>query len=110
MMPRFGALPILLLIPLILRGGHGLALLAVRERRLAWFLAPLIALASWMLAIHVMGLVSHSYYIGLFAGTLVAAAIGYSTKVFPKPEVEEGPPVSPWMFAGAILAIALLLG
>jgi hypothetical protein len=110
MMPRFAGLPILLLLPFVLRGGRVLALHAVRERRLSWLLAPIVSVACWLLAIHALGLVTQSFYIGLFGGSVIVALLGFASGWLPGPDSEDGPPISPWMFVGALCVMAVLLG
>jgi hypothetical protein len=106
---RWLAVPLLLLLPLVWRAGLAAARLATRDVQLSRFLAPAAALAVWLLGIHVAGLLSGSFYVGLYAGTIVAAGLGAASlwKTLPE-DSNEGP--SWWIWIGMAAAVAVLLG
>ena len=82
----------------------------MHDEGLARILAPGVALSLWLLAVHVLGLIAHSYVVGLFGGTLLAAGTGYWIPRYePWPPAKTKPP-NPWMFAGALAATVMLLG
>lgn len=94
MLSRFAAVPLLSLLPLVWRAGLGLARRATRDERLARFLAPGAALALWAVAVHAIGLARHSFYLGLFLGTLLCAGLGlwsYLRKETPIPQTPSPP-------------------
>jgi hypothetical protein len=109
--PRWATLLLLPLLPLVWRAAYSLAVLATRDLRLARFLSPGVALAGWLLAIHVAALVAHSFGVGLFAGTLLLAAAGVASWRVPLRGSDSEPAerTSRWMWLGAILAAALVL-
>jgi len=125
LLSRFAAVPLLSLLPLVWRAGLGLARRATRDERLARFLAPGAALALWAVAVHAIGLARHSFYLGLFLGTLLCAGLGlwsYLRKETPIPQTPSPPAgeragvrgplrrTSPWMWVGMAAATLVLLG
>ena len=109
-MHRWAAVPLLIFLPLIWRAGRALVRLATNDEGLARILAPGVALSLWLLAIHVLGLLTHSYGAGLFGGTLLAAGIGFWIPRYEPWPPDKAQPLNPWMFAGALAAVAMLLG
>ena len=112
---RWLMVPLLVLVPFVARAGLGLAREATGDERLSRLLAPALALAAWLAAVHTTGLVTHSFYAGLGLGTAIVAASGIALS-------RRGKPVGPglgasdasapalWMWAGALAAMAILAG
>ncbi len=110
-MHRWVAVPLLVFLPLIWRAGRSLVRLATNDEGLARILAPGVAFSLWLLAIHVLGLLTHSFFVGLFGGTFLAAAIGFWIPGYePWPPAPKAPRLNPWMLVGALAAMAMLLG
>jgi len=107
---RWIATPLWVLLPLVWRAGLFLARAGTRDRRLSGWLAPGVALAMWLLAIHACGLVAHSFWVGLYAGTAVLAGIGaWSLRSRVDCELES-PRTSRWIWPAMLLAAATLVG
>jgi hypothetical protein len=107
---RWLTAPLLLLVPLVWRAGLALARAATRDAELSRFLGPAAALAMWLLGIHAVGLVSHSFYAGLVAGTILPAAVG-AWSIRHTPEAEStGHRTSRWIWVGMAAAVAVLAG
>ncbi len=106
--PWYGGLPLLLLLPFVWRSGLMLARLATRDERLARFLSVGLAIALWLLSIHVVGLLSHSFFVGLFAGTVLTAAPGAFTFKRIVPDVKPADSTSPWLWVGMVAMMALI--
>ena len=108
-MNRFAAVPLLLLLPLIWQAGDGLARRALKDARYAGYLAPGLGFSAWLLSIHVLGLVTHSFYVGLFGGSVLIAACGGAFLWLDAPEGLERvrPPI--WLWVGMALMVLLLL-
>jgi hypothetical protein len=104
---RFAAVPLLALLPFVWRSGLLVARLATRDETLSRFLSIGAALAGWLLAIHVIGLVGHSFHAGLFLGTLLAATPGLLVwrKV---PQIEPPHHTSRWLWVCAAAMMMLL--
>jgi hypothetical protein len=97
--------------PLVWRAGLAVARAATGDRQLSSFLAPAVALAAWLLGIHAVGLASHSFYVGLVAGTVVVAAAGaWSMRLGLGRAAEPSPPPSHWIWLGSAVAVAILAG
>jgi hypothetical protein len=107
--PRWATVPLLLLLPLVWRAAYAFAVVATRDRRLARFLSPGVALAGWLLAIHVVGLATHSFTAGLFASTVLLAAAGVASLRVPLPSTEPAERTSRWLWLGVLLAAPLVL-
>jgi hypothetical protein len=110
--PRWATIPLLLLLPLVWRAAYALAVGATRDLRLARFLSPGVALAGWLLAIHVAGLVARSFGVGLFVGTLLLAAAGLASLRVRSPGGAGSEPAqrtSRWMWLGVLLVAPLVL-
>jgi hypothetical protein len=111
---RWLAVPLLVLLPLVWRAGLALARLATRDVQLSRFIAPGAALALWLFGVHFAGLVSGSFYTGLYAGTIFAAALGAASlrKTLPADSEggEAGDLPSWWIWIGMGAAVAVLLG
>ena len=110
MSSRWIAAPLWLLLPLVWRAGLFLAQAATRDQRLSRWLAPGVALATWLLAIHACGLVARSFWVGLYAGTAVLAAIGAWSLRTRVPCEHESPRASRWIWPAMLLAAATLVG
>ncbi|MGH7435415.1 MAG: hypothetical protein ACRENE_07050, partial [Polyangiaceae bacterium] len=115
---RWLTVPLLVLMPFVARAGLGLAREATSDERLSRVLAPALALAAWLVAVHTTGLVTHSFYAGLGVGTAIVAASSVALARRGKPaaaiagpgasEVASAPAL--WMWAGAAAAMAILAG
>jgi hypothetical protein len=107
---RWVTVPLLVLLPLVWRAGLALARLATEDVRLSRFLAPGVGLALLLLGVHVVGLATGSFYVGLYAGTIGAGALGAASlrKRLPGEGSHELTPW--WIWIGMGLAAALLLG
>ena len=107
---RWAAVPLCLLLPLLWRAGLALVRLATSDVLLARVLAPGVALAMWLLATHAFGLVAHSFYLGLYAGTAVPAALGLWSLRRKLPAELSTERTTPWMWLGALVSVGLLVG
>jgi hypothetical protein len=107
---RWVTAPLLALLPLVWRAGLALARAATGDERLSRFLAPGVALALWLLGIHALGLITHSFYAGLLTGTVLPAAFGLASMRLRVPVGDRTEPTSRWMWLGMIIAAALLVG
>jgi hypothetical protein len=107
---RWLPVPLVVLLPLVGRAGLALARAATGDERLARFLAPAAALAAWVLGIHVVGLATHSFYAGLFAGTLLPAALGAWLWRAPPAPAAPGERTSAWLWVGMLAAVAVMVG
>jgi len=115
---RWAGTPLLLLLPLLWQAGFTLAARATggsANRRLALLLAPGCAGAAWLFAIHCIGLATHSFYVGLFAGTSALAGLGawswYRTDLeTPDPSLPRRRGVAAWKWIALLLAIAAIAG
>lgn len=107
---RWIAAPLVLLLPLVWRAGRALVQLATRDVRLSRVTTPGVALAVWLLAIHASGLLTHSFYVGLFAGTAGVAALGLWSLRRPLPAEPSGEGATTWMWLGALVAACALIG
>jgi hypothetical protein len=61
--------------------GRALARRAARDRVLAAYLTPGLALALWILAVHIAALVTRSFAKGLAVGTLAPSALGVAVAI-----------------------------
>jgi hypothetical protein len=105
------AIPLLiLLLPLVWRAAYASVVLATENRALSRMLAPGIGLAAWLLAIHVVGLLSHSYYAGLIGGTVLVAALGGASFRLKLPTEGRSSRASRWMFVGMLVAVLPMVG
>ncbi len=110
---RLTAVPLVLLLPLLWRAGRALVQLATRDVRLSLVTAPGVALALWLLAIHASGLLAHSFYVGLYAGTVGVAALGLWSlrRTLPaEPPARGESHTSTWMWLGSLVAACALVG
>jgi hypothetical protein len=107
---RWIPVPLLLLLPLVGRVGLALARRATRDERLARFLAPAAAVATWLLGIHVVGLVTGSFYVALFFATIALAAAGLVSMRAPSAPLDPPSSTNRWMWVGMVVAVALLVG
>ncbi|HLK39180.1 MAG TPA: hypothetical protein VKU41_20605 [Polyangiaceae bacterium] len=105
---RWVAVPLVGLVPYVWRAGVALAWAGTRDGPLARFLGPAVGLALWLLVIHAVGLVSSSFYTGLFVGTLLVAAGGWQAGRR-RPRRPLSGRRDPWMWLAAAGAIALLV-
>jgi hypothetical protein len=103
---RWATLPLLVLLPLLWRAGLAFAWCATRDARLTRLLAPCAVLATWLLAIHAIGLAAHSFYAGLYGATILLAVLGARSSRAPLPAARTGR----WMLAGALVAVLVLVG
>ncbi len=99
---------LVILLPLVWRSGLVLARLATKDERHARFLSLGLALAGWLLAVHIGALLSHDFYVGLFLGTPLAALPGALTL---RRKVEGVDPLAPTprsLWLGTALMVALI--
>jgi hypothetical protein len=111
---RWIGVPLVLLLPLVWRAGLALVRLATGDARLARFLAPGVALSLWLLGVHAAGLLTHSFYVGLYVGTALPAALGVASFWLDRPidrSAEAHTERTPWwMWPCAAGAVALMFG
>jgi hypothetical protein len=106
---RWALLPLAVLLPLVVRAAYVFVWLATRDARLSRFAAPGVALATWLLGIHAVGRVTHSFYAGLVSGTLVLAVAGLASLRVRVPPRSADEPSSRWIWVGMALVAPLVL-
>lgn len=102
---------LLLLLPAIGLLGRAMANALGCERKVRAVITPALALAPWLLAMHVIGRMTHSFPLGLGIGTSLVAVAGIVFFVIQRKTArlyDRGRPSSPWMWIGAIIAAAIL--
>jgi hypothetical protein len=104
---------LLLAFPGVFLLGRALAHAVTRDLGLRAVLPAGLALALWVLSVHVASLLAHTLLVGLPVGTLALSAAGVAAEVRRRRHLErdapEGRPPSPWMWiamAGTAIAIA----
>ena len=100
------------LLPLVWFSGAALAARLSRDTALAALLAPALAVALWLTAIHVASLAASSFWIGLPVGTFATAGLGLLSRFYPVPGFPAAAASSPrdfrWMWLSALLATAYI--
>src|ERR1041384_4693850 len=103
---------LIFLLPLIWFSGAALAGRLLRDTELTALLAPALAVALWLTAIHVCSLTTSSFWIGLPVGTLAAAGFGLLSRFYRVPRFPTGEASSPrdlrWMWLSALLTTAYI--
>jgi hypothetical protein len=102
---------LVLLLPGIWLAGRELARRTVSERSLAQWLAPIFGTVIWLLAVHCAGRLFHSFWAGLWVGTLTAGVAGYGAWRLRRFEGEPdatGSGASKWLWlTGGLSTLAL---
>lgn len=101
---------LLFLLPLVGLLGRSLAHFVSGDRSTRAVLAPAFALAPWLLIIHLLGRISHSFLFALIAGTSLTAIAGLMAFVRQRKSTltPTGSSPSRWMYVAAILAATLI--
>lgn len=102
---------LLLLLPAIGLLGRAIANALGCERKMRVVITPALALAPWLLTMHVIGRMTHSFPIGLGVGTSLVALLGIVVFIIQRKTTrhyDHGRPPSRWMWVGAVIAAAIL--
>src|ERR1043166_96190 len=103
---------LIFLLPLIWFSGAALAGRLLRDTELTALLAPALAVALWLTAIHVCSLTTSSFWICLPVVTVAAAGVVLLSRLYPVPRLPTGEASRPrdlrWMRLSALLTTAYI--
>lgn len=103
---------LVLALPGVWLAGRTLTWIVIEDRWSARLAVPGMSLALWVLALHVAGLLSGSFHVAIWAGTVAVAAGGFAGLHFARrgritPPADGWQP-SHWMWVGAVIAMAVI--
>ena len=91
-----------MVLPFVYACGSALSRAAVADRSLSRWLAPGVTVAAWLVALHVVGIVTGSFHVALFGATILLALVGALAWFRRAPSEGASEPRAMWI--GAALA------